>query len=66
MSSDCGILWAFHITIFFTFFFQVMETPEKVFIDDTMIQYLNSKLDLNLSCAKDFWNLNSMMTWCRN
>ena len=51
MSSDCGIPWAFHITIFLTFFFQVMETPEKVFIDDTMIQYLNSKLDLNLSCA---------------
>ena len=33
------------------------------FIDDTMIWYLNSKLDLNLSCAKHFWNLNSMVTW---
>ena len=28
-----------------------------------MIWYLNSKLDLNLSCAKDFRNLNSMVTW---
>ena len=27
---------------------------------------LNSKLDLNLSCAKDFRNLNSMVTWCIN
>ena len=26
--------------------------------------YLNSKLDLNLASAKDFWNLNSMVTWC--
>ena len=34
------------------------------FIDDTMICYLNSKLDLNLSCAKDFRNLISMVTWC--
>ena len=25
-----------------------------------------SKLDLNLSCTKDFWNLNSMVTWCIN
>ena len=25
-------------------------------IDDTMIWYLNSKFDINLSCAKDFWN----------
>ena len=24
------------------------------------------KLDLNLSCAKDFGNLNSMVTWCIN
>ena len=31
------------------------------FIDDTMIWYLNSKLDLNLSCAKDFRNMNSMV-----
>ena len=31
-----------------------------------MIWYLNSKLDLNLSCAKDFQNLNSMVTWCTN
>ena len=28
-----------------------------------MIWYLDSKLDLNLSCAKDFRNLNSMVTW---
>ena len=34
------------------------------FIDDTMIWFLNSKLDLNLSCAKDFRNLISMVTWC--
>ena len=34
------------------------------FIDDTMICYLNSELDINLSCAKDFRNLNSMVTWC--
>ena len=27
---------------------------------------LNSKLDFNLSCAKDFRNLNSMVTWCIN
>ena len=27
---------------------------------------LNSKLDLNLSCAKDFRNLISMVTWCIN
>ena len=31
-----------------------------------MVWYLNSKLDLNLSCIKDFWNLNSMGTWCIN
>ena len=36
------------------------------FIDDTMIWYLNSKLDLSLSCAMDFRNLNSMVTWCIN
>ena len=29
-----------------------------------MIWYVNSKLDLNLACAKDFRNLNSMVTWC--
>ena len=33
------------------------------FIDYTIILYLNSKLDLNLSCAKDFRNLNCMVTW---
>ena len=38
--------------------------PFHYFIDDTMILYLNSKLDLNLSCAKDFQNLSSMVTWC--
>ena len=31
-----------------------------------MIWYLNSKLDLHLSCAKDFGNLKSMVTWCMN
>ena len=36
------------------------------FIDDTMIWFLNSKLDLNLSCTKDFRNLISMVTWCIN
>ena len=40
--------------------------PFLNFIEDTMILYLNSKLDLNLSCAKDFLNLNSMVTWCIN
>ena len=34
------------------------------FVDDTMILYLNSKLDLNLSCAKDIRDLKSMVTWC--
>ena len=42
------------------------EKPFLNFIDDTMIWYLNSKLDLNLSCAKDFRNLNSMGAWCIN
>ena len=32
-------------------------------IGATMISYLNSKLDLNLSYAKDFRNLNYMVTW---
>ena len=36
------------------------------FIDDTMIWFLNSKFDLNLSCAKDFRNLISMVTRCIN
>ena len=36
------------------------------FIDDTMIWFLNSKLDLNLSCARDFRSLISMVTWCIN
>ena len=35
-------------------------------IDDTIIYYLNSKLHLNLSCAKNFWNMNSLVTWCMN
>ena len=42
------------------------EKPFLNFIDDTMILYLNSKLDINLSCAKDFRNLISMVTWCIN
>ena len=36
------------------------------FYPDTMIRYLNSKLDLNLSCTKDFRSLDSMVTWCIN
>ena len=36
------------------------------FIDDTMICFPNSKLDLNLSCAKDFQKLISMVSWCIN
>ena len=36
------------------------------FIDDTMIWFLNSKLDLNLFCARDIRNLVSMVTWCIN
>ena len=36
------------------------------FIDDTVIRYLNSKLDFNLSCSKDFLNLSSMVTCCIN
>ena len=40
--------------------------PFLNFIDSNLICYLNSKLDLNLSCAKDFQNLGSMVTWCIN
>ena len=40
--------------------------PFLSFLDVTMILYLNSKLDLNLSCVKDFRSLNSMVTWCIN
>ena len=40
--------------------------PFLSFIDDTMMCYLTSKLDLNLFWAKDFRNLNSMVTWCIN
>ena len=40
-----------------------LRKPFLNFIDDTMIWYLNS---INLSCAKDFGNLNSMVTWCIN
>ena len=41
--------------------------PFLSFIEDTMICCnLNSKLDSNRSCAKDFQNLNSMVTWCIN
>ena len=31
-----------------------------------MIWFLNSKLDIYPSCAKDFRNLISMVTWCIN
>ena len=34
------------------------------FIDDTMIRFQNYKLNLNLSCVKDFRNMISMVTWC--
>ena len=47
----------------------VSSTLQNLFlnsIDDTMIFYLNSKLDLNLSYAMDFRNLNSLVTWCIN
>ena len=40
--------------------------PFLNFIDDTMIWYLNPKLDLNLSCTKGFLDLNSLVTWCIN
>ena len=40
--------------------------PSLIFIDDTMILDLNSKLDFNLSCTKVFGNLSSMVTWCIN
>ena len=40
--------------------------PFLNFIDNTLIRYLNSKLVLKLSCAKDFWNLHSMVTMCIN
>ena len=36
------------------------------FIEDTMVRYLNSKLDLNLSCAKDIRNLRIVVTSCIN
>ena len=38
----------------------------KANASDTEATFLNSKLDLNLSCAKDFRNLISMVTWCIN
>ena len=38
--------------------------PFLNFIDDTIIWFLNSKLDLNLSCANNFRNLISMVAWC--
>ena len=44
----------------------VSAKPFLIFIDDTMFWYLNSKLDLNLSCTKDFRNLSSMVTWWKN
>ena len=37
--------------------------PFLKFIDDAVVWCLGSKLDLNLSCPKNFWNLNSMVTW---
>ena len=40
--------------------------PFLNFIDNTLIYYLNAKLDLNLSCAKNFRNLCAMVTWCIN
>ena len=40
--------------------------PFLNFINDSIILYLNSSLDLNLSCGKYFWNLNSMLTWYIN
>ena len=57
---ECGISWSYSLTIFLGIinFANIFLN----FIDDTTIWYLNSKLDLNLSCAKDFRNLNSMLT----
>ena len=46
--------------------FHKLPKPFLNLIDDTMIWYLNSKLYLNLFCAMDFRNLNSMVTWCIN
>ena len=40
--------------------------PFLNFIFYNMIWYLNSKLDLNLSCVKDFHHLGSTVTWCIN
>ena len=36
------------------------------FVVREFMSNLNSKLDLNLSFAKDFRNLSSMVTWCIN
>ena len=57
----------FFCGFFLLFMFQMLvilnfAKPFLNFIIDTMIWYLNSMLGLNLSCAKDFWNLSSMVT----
>ena len=38
--------------------------PFLKFIADTIIWYLNSMLDFNISCSKDFRNMSFMMTKC--
>ena len=44
----------------------VLDCIDSCSLHPYLLWYLNSKLDLNLSCAKDFQNLNSMVTWCIN
>ena len=34
------------------------------FVDDTVVWFLNSRLDLGLSCARDFRSLVSVVAWC--
>ena len=34
------------------------------FMDDAVVWFLNSRLGLGLSCARDFRGLISMVTWC--
>ena len=34
------------------------------FVDDAVVWFLNSRLDLGLSCARDFRSLVSVVAWC--
>ena len=38
--------------------------PFLGFACDSVVWCLSSRLDLGLSCAKDFWSLGSVVTWC--